>query len=96
MLIPIKCFTCNKTLANKYDYYVKAVEELKLKKKKDAKASKKATDNTASESTEAIKAAKDSIYFDDIKTGEILDRMGLTRYCCRRHMLGTVDMMETI
>jgi DNA-directed RNA polymerase subunit N (RpoN/RPB10) len=34
--------------------------------------------------------------FDEIRTGPILDKLGLKRYCCRRHMLTTVDMMETI
>jgi DNA-directed RNA polymerase subunit N (RpoN/RPB10) len=35
-------------------------------------------------------------HFDDMRTGPILDKLGLKRYCCRRHMLTTVDMMETI
>jgi DNA-directed RNA polymerase subunit N (RpoN/RPB10) len=35
-------------------------------------------------------------HFDDLKTGPILDKLGLKRYCCRRHMLTTVDMTETI
>lgn len=34
--------------------------------------------------------------FDDLRTGPILDKLGLKRYCCRRHMLTTVDMMDTI
>lgn len=34
--------------------------------------------------------------FDELRTGAILDKLGLKRYCCRRHMLTTVDMMETI
>lgn len=35
-------------------------------------------------------------HFDDLKTGPILDKLGLKRYCCRRHMLTTVDMTDTI
>jgi DNA-directed RNA polymerase subunit N (RpoN/RPB10) len=119
MLIVIKCFTCNKTLADKYEYYQREVEALKLHmrnapaavtggggKKKEAEASGSRTpasasastgeSSSASASTAAVMAAKDSIYFDTVKTGPILDKMGLTRYCCRRHMLGTVDMMDTI
>jgi DNA-directed RNA polymerase subunit N (RpoN/RPB10) len=34
--------------------------------------------------------------FDELRTGPILDKLGLKRYCCRRHMLTTVDMMDTI
>lgn len=37
-----------------------------------------------------------SAQFDELRTGPILDKLGLKRYCCRRHMLTTVDMMETI
>jgi DNA-directed RNA polymerase subunit N (RpoN/RPB10) len=115
MLICIKCFTCNKTLADKYDYYLRAVEQLKIdlkkapaaadqgagpsRKKKPGKALvqiPEAEGNSESASMVAVNAAKDSIYFDVVKTGPILDKMGLSRYCCRRHMLGTVDMMETI
>lgn len=35
-------------------------------------------------------------HFDELRTGPILDKLGLKRYCCRRHMLTTVDMMDTI
>lgn len=35
-------------------------------------------------------------HFDELRTGAILDKLGLKRYCCRRHMLTTVDMMDTI
>jgi DNA-directed RNA polymerase subunit N (RpoN/RPB10) len=87
MLIVIKCFTCNKTLADKYNYYIREIDTLK----KEAKGKQAAAPSDA-----AVAAAKDSIYFDAVKTGPILDKMGLTRYCCRRHMLGTVDMMEII
>ena len=35
-------------------------------------------------------------HFETLKTGALLDALGLTRYCCRRHMLTTVDMMDVI
>lgn len=39
MIIPIRCFTCGKVLADKWDYYVKKCEELENndKEKKDNK-----------------------------------------------------------
>lgn len=77
MLIPIRCFTCGKTLADKWDYYDKAVKKLE----KEVSDEKK----------------KDELkYFDKVKSGKILDELGLTRYCCRRHMIGQVDMMNVI
>lgn len=42
------------------------------------------------------KKQNDVQHFDELKTGPILDKLGLKRYCCRRHMLTTVDMMDTI
>jgi DNA-directed RNA polymerase subunit N (RpoN/RPB10) len=77
MLIPIRCFTCGKTLADKWDYYDREVKKLE----KEATEKKETTD---------LK------YFDKVKSGKILDELGLTRYCCRRHMIGQVDMMNVI
>lgn len=74
MLIPIRCFTCGKTLADKWDYYDKEVKKIE----------KEVTEN------DKLK------YFDKVKSGKILDDLGLTRYCCRRHMIGQVDMMKVI
>jgi len=34
--------------------------------------------------------------FDSIQTEEILDKLGLTRYCCRRNMISNVDLMHII
>ena len=87
MLIPIRCFTCGKPLADKYDYYLKEVQ--KLQKKEETKEDKPVTKK---------KQAEDEQYkhFESLRTGPILDKLGLNRYCCRRHMLGTVDMMDTI
>jgi len=78
MIIPIRCFTCGKVLADKYDYYV-------------AEAKKLSTDST--EKTVEHKAPH---HFDKIKTGPILDKLGLTRYCCRRHMIAHVDLIHII
>lgn len=44
----------------------------------------------------AASATGTSAQFEELRTGPILDKLGLKRYCCRRHMLTTVDMMETI
>ena len=34
MIIPIRCFTCGKVIADKYDYYIKESEKLKLEQEK--------------------------------------------------------------
>lgn len=33
MIIPIRCFTCGKIMADKIDYYMQKVEELNVKNK---------------------------------------------------------------
>lgn len=78
MLIPVRCFTCGKTIGDKWDYYNKEVKKLE-------------------DAAEAEKPELDALkYFDKVRSGQILDKLGLTRYCCRRHMIGQVDMMEII
>lgn len=60
MLVPIRCFSCNKVIGDKYETWL----------------------------TETNKKDKDN--------KEILDDLGLERYCCRRHMISTVDLMKII
>ena len=76
MIIPVKCFTCGKVLADKYRYFNQEVRRIK-----------------ASQDMEIEKV----IYLDidNIKKtpeGEVLDRLKLTKYCCRRHLLTHVDL----
>ncbi len=41
---------------------------------------------------------KDVLYkhFDDIHTKNLLDDLGLNRYCCRRNLISNVDLMHII
>ena len=82
MIIPIKCFTCNKVLADKWEYYVKECEKKEIKQKKDREM--KQNNETGIQ------------YFDGNFSKDILDSLGLTKQCCRRHFLGHVDLIETI
>jgi DNA-directed RNA polymerase subunit N (RpoN/RPB10) len=34
--------------------------------------------------------------FEKIHTGEILNKLGLKRYCCRRNLIANIDMMDVI
>jgi DNA-directed RNA polymerase subunit N len=76
MIIPIRCFTCSKVIADKYDYFHQ--EKNKLKSNNDNKID------------ENLK------YFNEIHTKEILDKLGLIRYCCRRSLMSAVDLMDVI
>ena len=35
-------------------------------------------------------------HFNSIHTKEILDDLGLIRYCCRRNMISNIDMIDII
>jgi len=92
MIIPIRCFTCGKVIADKYEYYLKEVEKLQKKDDSPNPPSRKGKEKVT-EDEPLVPAHKQ---FDSLHTGPILDKLGLNRYCCRRHMISTVDMMETI
>lgn len=76
MIIPVRCFTCSMVLADKYRYYLEEVRKKKL----------------------AANANLDKIVYltkdiqDKTPEGEVLDELGLTKMCCRRHFLTHVDI----
>ena len=76
MIIPIKCFSCGKVLADKYLYYIKTINEKKIKK--------------GVSGDEVVYLTKDNI--EKTVEGEVLDYLGLNKMCCRRHMLTHVDI----
>ena len=76
MIIPIKCFTCGKVLANKYRYYQDEVRKIKFEKNLEDKKIEYLTINVKDKTPE----------------GEVLDKLNLNKYCCRRHMLTHVDI----
>ena len=74
MIIPIRCFTCGKVMADKIDFYEEEVAKLKKTEEKD-------------------KMFKN---FDSVHTKDILDKLGLVRYCCRRNLIANVDIMDVV
>lgn len=77
MIIPIKCFTCGKVLADKYIYYKTEVKKAKINKGLDVNSVIYLTLSNNSKTPE----------------GKILDDLNLTKACCRRHMLTHVDIL---
>ena len=76
MIIPIKCFTCGKVLANKYLYYIRKVREKKLKAGLDL--------------GDVVYLTKENV--KKTPEGIVMDELRLNKYCCRRHMLTHVDI----
>ena len=76
MIMPIKCFTCGKVLADKYRFYNQEVQKMKMTKNLDTKKIYYLTNEITDKTPE----------------GEVMDSLGLNKYCCRRHMLTHVDI----
>ena len=65
MLIPVKCFTCGKVIADKYHYYEREV--------------RKKTSTKDMEIDDVIYLTKDTI--DKTPEGQVLDNLKLFLYC---------------
>ena len=73
MIIPVRCFTCNKVISSVYPKY-----EFLIKKKKK-------------ENPDDIKQEQDIE-----KNIEIFEKIGIERYCCKRHLISHVDIIDKI
>ena len=88
MIIPIRCFTCGNLLGHKWETFKKlAKEQDELKRKEKFTLD----DITIDENKEDLHK-----YFDKNSYGKILDDMELVRYCCRRHIITHVDLIDII
>jgi len=76
MIIPVKCFTCGKVLANKYRYYKREVIKRQL------------TQGKTPEAVEYLSPERT----DKTILAEVLDELKLTKICCRRHMITHQDI----
>ena len=76
MIVPVKCFTCGKVLANKYRWYCREVKKIKLEKGVEL-------DEVVYLTTSKIEKNAEGI---------VLDMLNLNKMCCRRHMLTHVDI----
>lgn len=78
MIIPIRCFNCNKVIAGKYREYQRRMKEAGIVKDTIVTASK--------ENAEDL--------MKDTPQMKIFDDLGIERICCRRHFLAQVDILE--
>jgi DNA-directed RNA polymerase subunit N (RpoN/RPB10) len=76
MLIPVKCFTCGKVIGNKYLTYQEEVIKVKVERQVNPEKIQYLDENQIDKTVE----------------GEILDKLKITRMCCRRHMLTHVNI----
>ena len=59
MIIPVRCFTCGKLIADKWEEF-----------------------------NQRVNAGEDS--------KKVLDSLGVTRYCCRRMILGHIEISDNV
>lgn len=79
MIIPVKCFTCGKVLADKHEWYMTQVRERKIQKGEIG-----CNINTVS--------YLDITNVEKTIEGKVMDELCLTKMCCRRHMLTHVNI----
>ena len=79
MIIPIRCFTCNKIISSKYKEY-KRLSEIH------------------SQNEDIITLLDNDKINQQIKINkeEILEKIGVERMCCTRHLLTHVDLIYKI
>ena len=80
MIIPIRCFSCNNLIADKYNIY------LDLNKKIDP------ANNLNTIDTNLVNSGM----IETSEQGKILDKLNIKRYCCRRMFLTQVDIVDVI
>jgi DNA-directed RNA polymerase subunit N (RpoN/RPB10) len=82
MIIPVRCFTCNKVISDKWIPFIERVNQEK----------EQSTENIKDLDIEYIdlKNSEKSI------EGKVMDELGLHRYCCRRMFLGNVHLITYI
>jgi DNA-directed RNA polymerase subunit N (RpoN/RPB10) len=93
MIIPVRCFTCGKVLANKWAWYERKCKALGGTDAASPSSDVKATTDDAIGPGGAESGAASS---HSTPRARLLDELGLTRTCCRRHMLTHVDLHDII
>lgn len=78
MIIPVRCFTCNRVLASKYSKYCEII------------SSKSKTENIINGDPD-INLMEDNIYQKAFKAVGVDDR-----YCCKRHLISHIDLIQKI
>jgi len=88
MIIPIRCFTCNRVLASKYIAY---------KNKIDSNDDELLGTKSIETLVDKFKNAENEGKKFKTKTQRIFEEIGIgDRYCCKRHILSHIDLIEKI
>ena len=80
MIIPVRCFTCGKAIGHLWTEYIDSLQ------KKYNESNNKIT---VKEVFDIKNTSKTPEYY-------VIEKLDLKRYCCRRMLLGNIDMSDTI
>jgi len=84
MLIPVRCFSCNNIVGDKWEPFIILTNLEKNNNSKDHK------DNELDIKYINYKTTEKSI------EGKVLDELGLSKYCCRRMLLSEPHLISQI
>jgi DNA-directed RNA polymerase subunit N (RpoN/RPB10) len=84
MLVPVRCFSCNKILGDKWETFNRRLREELFKSDITLEDyENQFIDLSVPEFTKTV-------------AGKILDELGLIRYCCRTNLKSCIDLSEEI
>ena len=91
MLIPVRCFTCGKVIADKWTTFEKNLQAVM---DDPSLAEGQPSDNRSGNAPQRLSCAKDVP--EVAPAGKVLNALGITKICCRRHFLTNVDLMDSM
>ena len=92
MIIPVRCFTCNKVLASKYGKYKELIQ---MENERRIHAQQPKLDNILSGDDITIDETTHSSEITTLYKG-IFQQIGIDRYCCKRCIISHVDLIDKI
>jgi DNA-directed RNA polymerase I, II, and III subunit RPABC5 len=95
MLIPVKCYSCGKVLANKYVYFQNQLE-IKKKELKQNSVNNINDNNDNNDNNDPLFININANVVKKTIAGEIMDDLGLIRICCRKTLLTSINIVDEI
>jgi DNA-directed RNA polymerase I, II, and III subunit RPABC5 len=95
MLIPVKCYSCGKVLANKYVYFQTQLE-IKKKELKQNSINNINDNNDNNDNNDPLFININATIVKKTIAGEIMDDLGLIRICCRKTLLTSIGTFSTV
>tara|TARA_B110000971_G_scaffold168758_1_gene173189 strand:+ start:1259 stop:1537 length:279 start_codon:yes stop_codon:yes gene_type:complete len=92
MIIPVRCFTCNRVLASKYKKYKQLIKEDASRRMEDGSPQ---IENILSGDDISVDPKTNSSEVIELYKG-IFKQIGIDRYCCKRCIISHIDLIDKI